>query len=222
MLRILLIVILTAAHVAEGQSETRTEGKTAGKSGHGKPAEIAVVELEGFAALAADRRKLIELAIAVRHDNPWLPYLFGGSTPAAGGFDCSGAIYFVLRGAGLTPPRTSAGQYLWLRDEGRIHLVSEAAKNPDHTSLKHLLPGDLLFWSGTYLPEDGREIKITHVAIYLGQEKKDDHHVMINSTDGRSYRGTKANGYGVYDFRLPLATGRSRLVGYGTPPGIVK
>jgi len=221
MLRILLLVILTAAHAAHA-AEGRTEGKAAGKSGHGKPAEIGSVDLRGFADLAADRRNLIEEAIAVRHDNPWLPYLFGGSTPAAGGFDCSGAIYFVLRGAGLVSPRTAAGQYFWLRDEGRMHLVSEAAKNPEHTSLKYLLPGDLLFWSGTYLPEDGREINITHVAIYLGQEKKDGHHVMINSTDGRSYRGTKSNGYGVYDFRLPLASGKSRFVGYGTPPGIVK
>ena len=43
---------------------------------------------------------------------------------------------------------------------------------------------------------------------------------MINATDGRSYRGTKANGYGVYDFKVPAAEAKAKLVGYGTPPGM--
>lgn len=43
---------------------------------------------------------------------------------------------------------------------------------------------------------------------------------MINSTDGRSYRGVEANGYGVYDFRMLKAGGRSVFTGYGRPPGI--
>ncbi|MEI7910441.1 MAG: hypothetical protein WCK77_12455 [Verrucomicrobiota bacterium] len=33
--------------------------------------------------------------------------------------------------------------------------------------------------------------------------------------------GTKANGYGVYDFRLPPAATTSKLVGYGAPPGLL-
>jgi len=37
---------------------------------------------------------------------------------------------------------------------------------------------------------------------------------MINATSGRAYRGTKANGYGVYDFRLPRgASPRAVFVG---------
>jgi len=56
--------------------------------------------------------------------------------------------------------------------------------------------------------------------MYLGTEKKDQRAVMINSTDGRSYRGIKANGYGVYDFRLPLPGARIAFLAYGTPPGI--
>ena len=43
---------------------------------------------------------------------------------------------------------------------------------------------------------------------------------MINATDGRSYRGTKANGYGVYDFKMPAEDAKAKLVGYGTPPGM--
>ena len=62
--------------------------------------------------------------------------------------------------------------------------------------------------------------EITHVAIFLGTEKSDKRPVMINSTNGRSYRGVKANGYGVYDFKLPVAGARIAFIGYGTPPGI--
>lgn len=90
----------------------------------------------------------------------------------------------------------------------------------DDAILKKLRPGDLLFWGGTYAPTGQREVNVTHIAIYLGPETSDGNAVMINSTDGRSYRGVKANGYGVYDFRMPKAGGRSVFMGYGTPPGI--
>lgn len=197
-----------------------TEGADAGKSLYGRPALIATADLLDFETLPEDRRKLIEGAIAVARDSPWLPYKFGGSSPADGGFDCSGAMYFVMNKAGLKPPRTSADQYLWIKEAGRLHETSTTAKTVDDPSLASLKPGDLLFWSGTYEATDGRAVNITHVAIYLGREKKDKRHVMINATDGRSYRGTKANGYGVYDFQLPKEGGRSKFAGYGTPPGI--
>ena len=92
----------------------------------------------------------------------------------------------------------------------------------DHLALKKLQPGDLLFWGGTYAPGDDRKVNITHVALYLGHEKSDGRAVMINATDGRSYRGVKANGYGVYDFQLPRAGSRAVFMGYGTPPGIAE
>ena len=63
-------------------------------------------------------------------------------------------------------------------------------------------------------------VNITHVAMYLGREKTDGLQIMANATDGRSYRGTKANGYGVYDFSMPGKESKSKLVGYGSPPGI--
>ncbi len=58
--------------------------------------------------------------------------------------------------------------------------------------------------------------------MFMGYEKKDGRPVMINATSGRSYRGRKGDGFGVYDFRVPRAGGRSRMVGYGTPPGLLK
>lgn len=189
------------------------------KPSHGRPALIATETLAAFKELPEDRRKLIETAIAVAKESPWLPYLFGGASPAAGGFDCSGAMYYVMRKAGLAPPRTSAAQYLWLKENKRLVATPDSPAMDDEV-LKKLRPGDLLFWGGSYEPDDARKVNITHVAIYLGLEKIDGHAVMINATDGRSYRGTKGNGYGVYDFRMPKTGGRSVFMGYGTPPGI--
>jgi peptidoglycan DL-endopeptidase CwlO len=197
-----------------------TEGQSAGKSKHGRPALISTSDLKDFEALPEERREMLEGAIATARDSPWLPYKFGGSEPSAGGFDCSGAMFYVMKKAGLKPPRTSADQYLWLKETGRLHEVPADAEDIDHPSLSKLKPGDLLFWSGTYSPTDGRSVNITHVAMYLGREKKDNSAVMINATDGRSYKGKQANGYGVYDFRLPKPGGRSKFMGYGTPPGI--
>lgn len=197
----------------------QTEGSGAGTSGHGRPAVIEATLLADLETLPDDRKKLIEGALRVAADSPWVPYKYGGSSPEDGGFDCSGAMYFVLRKAGLNPPRTSADLFQWVKENSRLHELPEGVTDPSHPSLAALKPGDLLFWSGTYAPDDGRKINITHVALYLGKEK-DGRPVMINATDGRSYRGRKANGYGVYDFRLPSKESRAKFVGYGTPPGL--
>jgi cell wall-associated NlpC family hydrolase len=191
-----------------------------GTSGFGKPAVISTEDLSGFSELPADRRKLIESAIAVAKDSPWLPYTVGSGDPAQGGFDCSGAMYFVMRKCKLDPPRSSGTQLRWLREKGRFIEVPADATSVDHPSLKKLSPGDLLFWG--HIDEAAKEPRINHVAMYLGTEKKDGLAVMINSTDGRSYRGVQANGYGVYDFRLPKAGGTTVFLGYGTPPGIAE
>lgn len=89
----------------------------------------------------------------------------------------------------------------------------------DSQIFKKLTGGDLLFWSGTYTPTDGRSVKITHVSLYLGQEKN-GRHVMIGATKGRSYRGKKGDGYGVYGFRLPRKSSKSHFVGFGPPRGL--
>jgi peptidoglycan DL-endopeptidase CwlO len=190
------------------------QAQTVQAPSHGKPALIASTDLKDFDSLPADRKKLIETALAVARDSPWLPYTDQGADPAKGGFDCSGAMYFVMRKTGLEPPRASGGQFQWLKENKRLSEVPADAGTLDHPSLKKLQPADLLFWGH---PETGR---ISHVAMYLGMEKKDGLAVMINSTDGRSYRGVQANGYGVYDFRIPKVGSKSTFMGYGTPPGI--
>lgn len=198
------------------------EGPSGGKGNYGKPALVTTEALVEFETLPEDRRKLISKAIQVATESPWLPYKFGGSSPADGGFDCSGAMFYVMQEVGIAPPRSSAAQFLWLKSAGRLHEISPDVRDLDDEAMKPLMPGDLLFWGGTYTPTDGREVNVTHVALFLGHEKKDGRAIMINATDGRSYRGTKANGYGVYDFTLPREGGRTVFMGYGTPPGIAE
>ena len=185
-----------------------------------EPAIIATGDLRDYDEFDESRKRVISVALDAAIEMGGKPYLYGGTGPADGGFDCSGAMYYVLRKVGLSPPRTSADQFLWVRKHSKLHLVANAAKDTEDESFADLRPGDLVFWSGTYEPNDGRKVKITHVAMFLGFEKKDGRPVMINATNGRSYRGKKGNGYGVYDFRVPSARSKARMVGYGTPPGL--
>jgi hypothetical protein len=203
-----------------GVSAQAVEQPARVKPAFGRPALITTAELEDFDSMPEDRRKLIETAIAVARDSPWLPYTARGSQPSDGGFDCSGAMYYVMRAAGLDPPRTSAGQMQWIKLKNRLKEVPADAADLQHPSLKSLRPGDLLFWGRSVTTDNDVKLEVTHVALYLGREKKDRRPVMINSTDGRSYRGRQANGYGVYDFRLPAAGAKIAFLGYGTPPGI--
>lgn len=182
-----------------------------------RPARIKIEDLSEFAALSPGRKRLIEIALTVVQESPWLPYVTGSADPARGGFDCSGAMYFVMRKADLRPPRSSGAQMEWLKQHGSLQSVSAEAMDLTHPSLAGLKPGDLLFWAMT---SPLGQIRVHHVEMYLGKEKKDGRPVMIGSTDGRSYRGQKANGYGIHDFRVPKKDSASKLIGYGPPPGI--
>ena len=72
-----------------------------------------------------------------------VPYLFGGTTPAA--FDCSGYVQYVFRNAGISLPRTADVQY--------------EVGTPVSTA--ELIPGDVVFFT-TYT------YGASHVGIYLG------------------------------------------------------
>ena len=186
-----------------------------------RPALIEAESLNEFEDLSEFRQTLIRKALEIARAGIDKSYIFGGASPETG-FDCSGAIHCILNACEIQPPRTSAGQFLWLRDHKSLTEFPEHVESLDHQSFAHLTPGDLLFWSGTYTPTDGRTVKITHVAIYLGTEKSDNRPVMISSTEGRSYRAQQASGLGVYDFKLPKKSSRSQFVGYGTIPDILK
>jgi len=83
------------------------------------------------------------------------PYRYGGSGP--GGFDCSGFTSYIFNRAGISLPRTAAGQYS----------VGTAVAQSD------LQTGDLLFFAGG-------GSGIDHVGIYAGNGQ------MIHSSSPRS------------------------------------
>ncbi len=62
--------------VSIDQIEKLTSKETT--SVHGRPAIISIKELADFEILPAGRKRLIEVAIAVATDFPWLPYHYGG------------------------------------------------------------------------------------------------------------------------------------------------
>lgn len=75
-----------------------------------------------------------------------LPYVWGGSSPADGGMDCSGYVSYVLSNVGLISGRADA--------QGLYDMCTKT-ENPQ--------PGDLVFFQGTYDTPG-----ISHVGIYAG------------------------------------------------------
>jgi len=78
------------------------------------------------------------------------PYVWGGNTPETG-MDCSGYTKYVFKKVGITLPRTAYTQ-------------SKVGKAVNQDELEK---GDLLF----FLTDKKRNIPITHVGIYLGNDK---------------------------------------------------
>ncbi|MED1921438.1 bifunctional lytic transglycosylase/C40 family peptidase [Bacillus velezensis] len=104
------------------------------------------------------------------------PYVWGGSNPKSG-FDCSGLVQWSYAKAGITLPRTAQEQH------GATKKISE----------KQAVPGDLVFFGGTY---EGKAI--THVGIYVGEGR------MFNSNDSGIQYSDLKSGYW-----------RSHLVSFG-------
>jgi cell wall-associated NlpC family hydrolase len=180
---------------------------------------IASEELLEFHAQPAGVRTLIESSLALARQN--LTYTFGSADPAKGGLDCSGFIYYVLRQHGLTQvPRDSSGLYVWVRKAHGFRAV--IGRKSDSFEMDELLPGDLLFWIGTYVTD--HDPPVTHTMIYLGTEKSTGAKIMIGSSDGRSYRGERRSGVSVFDFTMPRTPAaseqRATFIGYARIPGL--
>lgn len=172
-------------------------------------------EIEGFSDYPAPVKDLLEKALALTRQN--LGYRFGSSDPAQKGMDCSGTIFYLLRGAGIKDvPRSSEEIYKWALKEGELQPVN--ARSLESRSFTSLRPGDLLFWTGTY--SAGGKSTVTHIMIFLGYAKSDGLPLMVGSSDGRTYRGKKCFGVSVFDFRLPKEESKSRFVGYARIPGL--
>ena len=194
---------------AEAKSSTADEAAPAcaagAASGQPAPAPAATAsidpgEIENFDTQPEAVRQLLTAALTLAKGN--LTYTYGSADPAAGGMDCSGTIYYLLRQRGFEDtPRQASEQYSWVRERSRFYAV--LSKKQDTPELAEMRPGDLLFWTGTYHVD--RDPPVTHTMIYLGRRKKDGHRLMIGSSDGRSYDGQRRNGVSVFDFHLPPA-----------------
>jgi len=183
-----------------------------------RPGVIGTEDLKEFATLSGQRKRIVEEALELAAKDAWLKYAFGSADPESGGLDCSGSVYYVFQQAGIEPPRSSAGQFTWVKEAGALTEVPGSASSLELSEFESLQPGDLLFWSGTYEPKDGRGVAVSHVQIYLGHEKSTGKPVMAGASDGRTYRDTKRAGYGVFDFKLPRAGSKGVFLGYGLPP----
>ena len=177
--------------------------------------------LKGFEENPPRVRTLLSSALDLTTRN--LDYKYGSADPSAGGMDCSGFVYYVLKQNGVGDvPRDSSQQYVWLRRIGKFEPV--LSRKDDSFEMENLKPGDLLFWTGTYSIE--RDPPITHAMIYLGREKKSGARVMVGASDGRIYQGQSRNGVSVFDFKVERRnTGESgkpgpTFIGYGHIPGL--
>jgi cell wall-associated NlpC family hydrolase len=209
--------------------ETASPGKTPkpvtepkGKGVYGPDATVEPEEIAEFGTQPKRVQQLIRDAVDLTRLN--LTYTFGSADPDQGGMDCSGTIYYLLHAHNFADvPRDSAGQYLWARrGSGFFPVVS---KSGDSAEFRELLPGDLMFWTGTY--ENGRDIPISHVMMYLGKEKGTGKRIMFGSSDGRSYNGTQRWGVSVFDFKMPKADSsgngektKAEFVGFARIPGL--
>ena len=177
--------------------------------------------IKGFEENPGRVRTLLSSALELTTRN--LDYKYGSADPSAGGMDCSGFVYYVLKQNGVGDvPRDSSQQYVWLRRIGKFEPV--LSRKDDSFEMENLKPGDLLFWTGTYSIE--RDPPITHAMIYLGREKKTGARVMVGASDGRIYQGQSRNGVSVFDFKVERRNNgdsgkpRPTFIGYGHIPGL--
>ena len=184
-------------------------------------ATLAPEAIKGFEENPPRVRTLLSSALELTTRN--LDYKYGSADPSAGGMDCSGFVYYVLKQNGVgNVPRDSSQQYVWLRRIGKFEPV--LSRKDDSFEMENLKPGDLLFWTGTYSIE--RDPPITHAMIYLGREKKTGARVMVGASDGRIYQGQSRNGVSVFDFKVERRNnGESgkqgpTFIGYGHIPGL--
>ena len=187
----------------------------------GAPATISSGEIVDYEKYPEHIRNVTDVALELTTRN--LEYKYGSADPASGGMDCSGFVFYVLTQNGVRDvPRDSSQQYVWLRKAGTFKAVN--SRHDDTFEIDELVPGDLLFWTGTYSIE--RDPPITHAMIYLGRKKGSNQRIMVGASDGRTYEGESRYGVSVFDFKISRTAkteeGRTTptFIGYGHIPGL--
>ncbi len=206
---LLLICLLFPARAQE--TETKRAKPAVAKA---PAASLQPTALKGFAEHSAAVRELLTYALSLTEKN--LTYTAASSDPAAGGMDCSGAVYHVLQKFGWeTAPRQSNEMYQWTWEAGTFRAFN--GKSFDTFEMKQLTAGDLLFWTNTVGKTD-RDPPITHVMMYLGRQVEDGRQVMFGSSDGRTYNRISRWGVSVFDFQIPHEGSPARFIGYAHLP----
>ena len=210
-----------SAPPAPSETPKPTASASASPKKKGAPASISASQIAGYENYPEPVRKMIDTALELTTRN--LDYKYGSADPSSGGMDCSGFVFYVLNQAGVRDvPRDSSQQYVWLRKAGSFRAVN--SRHDDTFELDELVPGNLLFWTGTYSIE--RDPPITHAMIYLGREKGTNQRIMVGASDGRTYKGESRYGVSVFDFKVARVakTDEGRLtptfIGYGRIPGM--
>ncbi|MEO1263394.1 MAG: NlpC/P60 family protein [Bacteroidota bacterium] len=141
---------------------------------------------------------LAENVIATAKEMIGRPYLWGGTSGK--GLDCSGFTKTAFYLNGIQLERDASLQ------------VHTGQKIDTDTTLKNLIPGDLLFF-GKYR-EDGSE-RITHVAIYLGNGK------IIHAADRVQIQSLKRGDPDFVEYRLKSFMQARRVIGSEGKNGII-
>lgn len=141
-------------------------------------------------ASSSDRRMLLTAAQDII-DNDRPRYRFGANGEG-GRYDCSSFLVEAARRGGVGGlPRTSRDQFEYLRDHGMVWTRGMRGWGG-------LIPGDLVFYSGTY--SHGEDNPISHVMIYAG---------------GGRVVGAQNSGVGYHKFTPTLPLGEPGRDGQG-------
>ena len=201
LLSVILATIIHYAYAGNGLSVAITQ-------------PIPISQLTEYPTYPPVVKALILKALRLSQMN--LTYLYDSADPKNKGMDCSGTIYYLLNQQNVHEvPRQSDELFNWVETNGKLYRVTSNDFNSIQFS--KMKPGDLLFWSGTYVTH--RSSLITHVMLYLGKNKAGER-IMFGSSDGRTYEGKKMRGVSVFDFTLPNHKGLAKFVGYSCIPNL--
>ncbi|WP_253896155.1 C40 family peptidase [Solibacillus sp. R5-41] len=104
-------------------------------------------EQEIIATITSASEQMYNQVLMTANLSLGVPYVFGGNTME--GFDCSGFVNYAYQQAGITMTRKSSLMYF----------------QQDTTKVKVPVPGDLVFFKNTIIPN------ISHMGIYIGNDE---------------------------------------------------
>ncbi|MEY3369005.1 MAG: hypothetical protein RI973_2160, partial [Bacteroidota bacterium] len=192
-----VITDLTAGCIARDlgrQGEFRKLGLADGRTGFVR--ETAVMP---FPDWLNSRKPVATNLLSTAEKMMGRPYLWGGTSGK--GMDCSGFTKLVFFLNGLQLPRDASQQ------------VTAGDPVDTDSTLKHLLPGDLLFFGSKASP--GKREKITHVAIYLGSGQ------IIHASDRVQVESLIPGEPGFAEHRLKTLVRARRMTGNERKPGVI-